>query len=506
MRKVYAGSIELPDCMARDPSVLDDESSVSTDAEATDEGGNKKLLHRRSYMKLAGATTAAATLTGAASAVEDDYEVVEARGQTVTVNRGETYENKLIDLTTGESFLIMVEGADSAVRNIGFKGLYRGDSFMISINAGQGDILFENIYLGDGATKEGASFVHGPGAVFMHRGSEADLTFRNCNVQGYPNNGFYCSNTPYGGSVRFERCFGKNNGVTTFRCGSEDDEIIDCVAYNDDTDYGRGYGGYGETNGRPVWVWNGGTVTIRDSHFADGPYPYSLVAGANGSAGSVDFQSGGYRGQIREANGSTVSIGNDVSREPDLSIPDGVPTSPEAAASAPNPPARAAEPTTRRRAMRRARNSRTSSWSTAIRRTRPDTSSRSTVRSNTPTTRVPRSTTRTPSTARPCRRRAWPTGRTPSGSTATSPNSPSTAPERYSSTARRSIRPTSGNSFHTSSRSRDRGRRRATRSRLTDRSNSRRTRSRKRTRRRSRGRRFRVRSPTKPSLSGSRVR
>ncbi|MFC6767461.1 hypothetical protein [Natrinema soli] len=319
--------------MARDPSVLDDESSASTDAEAIDDGGNNVLLHRRSYMKLAGATTAAATFTGAASAVEDDYEVVEARGQTVTVNRGETYENKLIDLTTGESFLIMVNGADSAVRNIGFKGLYRGDSFMISINAGKGDILFENIYLGDGATKEGASFVHGPGAVFMHRGSEADLTFRNCNVQGYPNNGFYCSNTPYGGSVRFERCFGKNNGVTTFRCGGEDDEIVDCVAYNDDTDYGRGYGGYGETNGRPVWVWNGGTVTIRNSHFADGPYPYSLVAGANGSAGNVDFQSGGYRGQIRQANGSTVSIGSDISSEPDLSIPDGVPTTPEEAAS-----------------------------------------------------------------------------------------------------------------------------------------------------------------------------
>ncbi|WP_226042300.1 hypothetical protein [Natrinema sp. DC36] len=319
--------------MARDPSVLDDESSASTDAEATNDGSKNVLLHRRSYMKLAGTTTAAATLTGAASAVEDDYEVVEARGQTVTVNRGETYENKLIDLTTGESFLIMVNGADSAVRNIGFKGLYRGDSFMISINAGQGDILFENIYLGDGATKEGASFVHGPGAVFMHRDSEADLTFRNCNVQGYPNNGFYCSNTPYGGSVRFERCFGKNNGVATFRCGSEDDEIVDCVAYNDDTDYGRGYGGYGETNGRPVWVWNGGTVTVRNSHFADGPYPYSLVAGANGSAGSVDFRSGGYRGQIREANGSTVSIGSDVSREPDLSIPDGVPTTPEEAAS-----------------------------------------------------------------------------------------------------------------------------------------------------------------------------
>ncbi|WP_254764798.1 hypothetical protein [Natrinema marinum] len=318
--------------MARDSSVLDDESTASDDGEAADDGGNDGLLHRRSYMKLAGATTAAATLTGAASA-DDDYDVIEARGQTIRVGRGETFENKLIDLTTGAGFLIYVEGANSTIRNIGFKGLYRGDSFMISIDTGPGDILVENVYLGDGATKEGSSFVHGPGAVFMHRGSQADITFRNCNVQGYPNNGFYCSNTPYGGSVRFENCFGKNNGVTTFRCGSAEDEIVNCVAYNDNTDYGRGYGGYGETNGRPVWVWNGGTVTIRDSHFADGPYPYALVAGANGSPGSVDFRSGGYRGQIHRASGSTVSIGNDVSSDPDLSIPDGVPTSPEEAAS-----------------------------------------------------------------------------------------------------------------------------------------------------------------------------
>jgi len=319
--------------MARDLSELDDESSFSRDGETIDDSGNNELLHRRSYLKLAGATTAAATLTGTASAATDDYEVIEARGQTIRVGRGDTFENKLIDFTTGESFLIYVEGANSVIRNIGFKGLYRGASFIISIDAGQGDILFENIYLGDGATKEGADFVHGPGAVFMHKGSQADLTFRHCNVQGFPNNGFYCSNTPVGGSVRFESCFGKNNGVSTFRCGSEDDEIVNCVAYNDNTDYGRGYGGYTETDGRPVWVWNGGTVTIRDSHFADGPYPYALVAGANGSPGSVDFQSGGYRGTIQRASGSTVSVGSDVSRDPDLSIPDGVPTSPEEAAS-----------------------------------------------------------------------------------------------------------------------------------------------------------------------------
>ena len=321
--------------MARESSVLNDSESADSEDQSADESGNSGLLHRRSYMKLAGATTAAAAAFGAsASADENDYDVIRARGQVINIGRGETFENKLIDVSTGNSVLLNVTGADSVIRNIGFEGLYRGDQFLVSINADRGDILFENIYMGDGATKEGSSFVHGPGAIFMHRGNDASVTFRRCNVQGFPNNGFYCSNTASGpSSVHFDTCFGKNNGVTTFRCASGDDVIENCVAYNDNTDYGPGYGGYTETDGRPVWVWNGGTVTIRDSHFADGPYPYALVAGANGSPGSVNFESGGYRGDIQRASGSTVSVGDAVSTSPDLSVPDGVPTSAEAAAS-----------------------------------------------------------------------------------------------------------------------------------------------------------------------------
>ncbi len=320
--------------MARERSELDDERAVDTDTETVDGRRNNGLLNRRSYMKLAGATTAATAAAGVAGATgTGEYDVVEASGQVVRVGAGESYENKLIDLTTGADFLILIEGGDSVVRNIGFRGLFRGAAFMISLTAPSGDVLVENVYLGDGATKEGESFVHGPGAVFMHRESNADVTFRHCNVQGYPNNGFYCSNTASGGSVRFENCFGKNNGVSTFRCASGDDVIDGCVAYNDGTDYGPGYGGYTETDGRPVWVWNGGTVTIRDSQFADGTYPYAMVAGANGAAGRATFESGAYQGTIQRASGSTVTVADGVSSDPDLSIPNGVPTSAEDAAS-----------------------------------------------------------------------------------------------------------------------------------------------------------------------------
>ncbi|WP_440764673.1 hypothetical protein [Natronorubrum sp. DTA7] len=319
--------------MARDLAERDDGENGGKRLFNADKADNNTLLDRRSYLKLAGATTVAAAATAGTASASGTYETIRARGQTIRIGRGQTYENKLFDLTTGDTVLLVVDGPNSTIRNIGFKGLHRGDGFMISINANPGNVLIENVYLGDGSTKEGADFVHGPGACFMHRNNRADVTFRHCNVQGWPNNAFYCSNTAHGGSVRFEHCFGKNNGVTTFRCASGNDAIIGCVAYNDNTDYGPGYGGYGETNGRPVWIWNGGTVTVRDSHFADGPYPHAFVAGANNSPGRANFQSGGIRGNIHRGSGSRVNVGSAVSNNPDLSIPDGVPTTAEEAAS-----------------------------------------------------------------------------------------------------------------------------------------------------------------------------
>ncbi|WEL18806.1 Protein containing parallel beta helix region [Halorhabdus sp. SVX81] len=261
----------------------------------------------------------------------EEYGVIPARGQEIHVDRGETFANKLIDLSTGDSICLRVTGSNSVIRNVGFEGCYRGGRFLLWIDGDPGDVLVENVYMGDGARRDGTS-VRGPGGVFLHHGNEADVRLHRCNVQGFPNNGFHCSNTAAGaGSVHFDRCFGKNNGVATFRCGGGEDLIEHCVAYTDGTDYGHDDDEYLETNGRPVWVWNGGTVTIRDSHFADGPYPNAVVAGANDAPGRISFESGGYRGPIQRTCGSTVDVSPAVSDDADLSIPDGVPTSAKAA-------------------------------------------------------------------------------------------------------------------------------------------------------------------------------
>ncbi len=312
--------------MAREPSVLNTERFGCDGDEPSETSGNRGLLDRRSYLKLAGTTTAAAAFAGVASA-DDDYDVIEANGQTIQIGEGETFENTLIDVSNGNGILLNVTGAGATIRNVGFSGLYQGGDFAITINVPAGDVLVENLYLGDGANKSGESFVHGPGAVFLHRDSNADVTFRHCNVQGWPNNGFYCSNTANGGSVRFESCYGKNNGVATFRCASADDVIVDCVAYNDDTDYSTengSWGGYTEQHGRPVWAWSPGPVTIEDSQFAAGPYAAALLTH---EGGTIDFRSGSYSGDTQ----GQVQTG-EVSNDPDLSVPDGVPTSAEEAA------------------------------------------------------------------------------------------------------------------------------------------------------------------------------
>lgn len=318
----------LPECMAREPSVLNTNDLDSTDDELPDSGSNSGLLHRRSYLKLAGSTTVAAALgSQTVGADEQEYEVIEANGQTIDIGDGETFENKLIDVSNGNSITIYPYGSSNVtIRNIGIKGIYRGDGFIISCADPDpsGENLIENVYIADGATKEGESFQHGPGAAFLHKDNEGQWTVRNCNVQGYPNNGWYFSNTASGGSVRFESCYGKNNGVTTYRIGSANDQIVDCVAYNDNTDYGSGYGGYSETNGRPVWVWEPGGAEIVDSHFAAGPYPSALVVDrGQGATMNGGAYSGNVQGNLQE---------NDVGSDPVLEPPEGVPTSAEQAA------------------------------------------------------------------------------------------------------------------------------------------------------------------------------
>lgn len=306
--------------MARDSPVRDGGSD-----------SNRRGFDRRSMLKLTGAVAGSAVAASTVSASED-YEVIEARGQTIQIGDGETLENVLFDMTTGQGVTIVTRhSTDWTIRNVGFHGYNEGSGFRMGLSdAGGGNSLVENLYLGDGSAKVG-DFVHGPGAIFLGPEHDGHITFRHCNVQGYPNNGFYCSNASPG-TVRFEHCLAKNNGVANFR--TDHGEIHNCVAYNDNTSYGWD-GGYSEENGRPTWFWASGPVDIYDSNLSGQNWTRNrvLIAGANNSPSTVRMHSGAIEGNVHEANGSSITVDSSVGSSPDLSVPEGCPTSAAEAAS-----------------------------------------------------------------------------------------------------------------------------------------------------------------------------
>ena len=116
------------------------------------ENTSESLMNRRDYLKgTAAAVAAAGGVVGSASA--QSYETIPANGQTITIGAGETWENKLIDFSTGNRITISAHSTNWTIRNIGFEG-YNSDAGLYAIfgisDQGNGNSLMENVYMGDG--------------------------------------------------------------------------------------------------------------------------------------------------------------------------------------------------------------------------------------------------------------------------------------------------------------------------------------------------------------------
>lgn len=268
----------------------------------------------------------------------EEFEVIEAQGQTVTLSDGEVYENKLIDFTTGGDFSINTRNATNwTIRNIGFKGRKQTSGTLFGVSdSGGGTSVIENVYLGDGSGRNGgqatcnstSNCTHGPVGIFVGPEHSGHLDLRNINVQGWPNNGIYGSapgsnSNGQDGTIHIDTSYGANNYVSSFRiAGSNGNLITNSVAYNDGNDY----------NGRPIWVWKPGPVVLENVDLAEGGYSYALVAGSYNGGTVINLRDSEIQGSIQRRSGSTVNETN-VGSNPDLSVPDGVPTTPEEAAS-----------------------------------------------------------------------------------------------------------------------------------------------------------------------------
>ncbi|ELY84837.1 hypothetical protein [Natrialba taiwanensis] len=306
--------------------------SRTSETETTPNNGCNSGLTRRNYVQSIAAVAAAATTLGAAgtAAGQSDYERIDAEGQTITIESGDTWENKLIDMTTGQDIVITAQGSDWTIRNIGFTGKNTSGTgsatFGISDSGGESSI--ENVYLGDGTDeRNGSSSGHGQTAFWVNPDHAGHIDFQNVNIQNFADNAIYGSapGTGGGGTLHIDSCFAANCYVSHFRVATEGSKITNSSVLVDDEGY----------QGRGIWAWAPGTIEVDNCQIEMNGQNTAIDAGANGSATEVVVSDSDYDEEagIAENAGSTVELGDSVGTDPEAVIPDGVPTDAEAAAS-----------------------------------------------------------------------------------------------------------------------------------------------------------------------------
>ncbi|MFC4541775.1 hypothetical protein ACFO5R_07525 [Halosolutus amylolyticus] len=305
----------------------------TSEADTAPNNGRNTRLTRRNYVRTI-ATAAAATVTAGAAgsaAADEEYEEIPAEGQTIDIGDGETWENKLIDLTTGQDIVITAQGTDWTIRNVGFKGKNTsgtGSATFGVADTGGNTSTVENVYLGDGADDRNASSSgHGQTAFWVHPDHSGHLDIQNVNIQGYADNAIYASapGTGGGGTVHIDSSFAANCYVSHFRLATEGSKVTNSSIYVDEEGYA----------GRGVWAWAPGTIEVEGCQIEMNGQNTAIDAGANGSATTVSVRDSDYDEQagIAEHAGSTVQLEDDVGTDPEAFMPEGVPTSPEEAAS-----------------------------------------------------------------------------------------------------------------------------------------------------------------------------
>ncbi|WP_049900240.1 hypothetical protein [Natrinema altunense] len=306
----------------------------TSETESTPTAGRNSGLSRRNYVRSLAAVATAATAIGGAgtAAAQDDYEVIEAEGQTITIDAGETWENKLIDMTTGQDIIVTAHSSDWTIRNVGFKGENTSGTgtatFGISDTSG-GTCTVENVYLGDGSsTGNGNPNGHGQTAFWVAPDHNGHIDFENVNIQNFADNAIYGSapGTKGGGTIHIDSSFAANCYVSHFRLATEGSKVTNSSVYVD--------GSHGYV-GRGIWGWAPGTIEVEDCQIEMNGQNTAIDAGANGNPTEIavtntDYDDGA---GIAEHAGSNVQLGDGVGTDPEAFIPQGVPTSPEEAAS-----------------------------------------------------------------------------------------------------------------------------------------------------------------------------
>lgn len=242
------------------------------------------------------------------------------------MSSGETWENKLIDITaSGAGYSITNGGGSFTMRNIGIRGSWDHDpgsqAIVLDLEAGETGLV-ENIYLGDGAEGGGD-----PGGAYVHNKHEGEITFRRMNIQGFPDNGIYASGPGLPddggqGVVRMENIYAANCGSSGVRIGSHGSYVENCVAWDCD---------------RGLWCLFSSDLEARGSDFGQSTYDIRVGSGSQESGGPYgELAVSDTRWDTQQLERSQNEIHGSNGGAPRRSEPDeveGVPLSAEEAAS-----------------------------------------------------------------------------------------------------------------------------------------------------------------------------
>ncbi|RBI64019.1 hypothetical protein DMJ13_05820 [halophilic archaeon] len=321
--------------MARDETTRErTESKRGNETNREESERSEKTVGRRSYLRMAGAATAAAVganvTTGLSTAGQYETITVSAGEiKTIDVGDGQTFENKLIDQSAqGAAAKINASGSDWTIRNVGFKGKAGPTDFTIipSVSSG-GKGLVENVYMGDGIETNSANEAEAGGVwVNANAPHQGDLTFRSCNIQKYANNGLYASGPGAalgaggGGPVKVEGCYCASNDIANVRLGTPGSYMKDTVIENNDAPVHHPNG----PNKRGFWGWYV-PITVKNSDITVTEYD-AVNGGFHGGKVAVK------NSEVKGTTSGSVST-TSVSSNPKTKVPKKVPKSAEQAAN-----------------------------------------------------------------------------------------------------------------------------------------------------------------------------
>lgn len=169
--------------------------------------------------------------------------------------RGLLFEGITFDFRargTGPFALNALVDDDVYVRDVEIRGRHEGNrpALGMAIMAADGTGLVERARFPDGGPAGTR-----PVGIFVHPFSLGELTFRDCRVEGFPNNGIYASRSK--GPVKVEGGRFRNNDISQVRLGSAGSYARDVDIVVDDVRDG-------DRNQRGIWLRHPDGVTVEN--------------------------------------------------------------------------------------------------------------------------------------------------------------------------------------------------------------------------------------------------